>query len=663
MARTHRLCLLVAGALWAHQVDAQRAPTLREWMSLATPDVPRISPDGNRVAYMVVTPEWGRNDFERHVWIVSTADGKSRRLTSDSAFSWDPRWSPDGKSIAFRSSRGSGTQVYIVRLPDGVPVQLTKADNGVDDFRWAPNGQQIAFLSGQQVKPAAPEPKEFHVVGNDGVYSTALWVIDVPKEPTGPVPAVRITDPNAFAADDIAWSPDSRRIAFHGNAYDDPYSFWTYDIYVVDVATRATQRIVDTPGPQFWPLWSPDGTQIVYRTYVTAPGQEYYTHLQGILAVVRANGGTPRILTDQFDEQATPVAWTNDGIYFVGRQRTYEHLYRIDPATKVIRRLSEPVESQSFAFTFSADGRVVGFVRADATHYQEIFSGPVNALATARRLTSFGDQLANWSIASREIVSWQSKDGTPIEGVLLKPPRFDAKKRHPVAVIVHGGPLGVDQASISRDYPYVAEMYAQLGFLVLRPNYRGSIGYGARFRAALVGNLGAKEYEDVVTGVDMLVRQGIADSARVGIMGWSHGGYIAAFSATYGDRFAATSVGAGVSDVRLFYTLGDGSTLKPSDAAPTPWDDPEYFRRISPLTYVKNAHTPTLIQHGENDNTAPIAGARELYQALKDRGVQTKFVIYRGAGHLPNGLKQFQTVAEHNIEWFTQLLQPTAVRP
>ncbi len=139
-------------------------------------------------------------------------------------------------------------------------------------------------------------------------------------------------------------------------------------------------------------------------------------------------------------------------------------------------------------------------------------------------------------------------------------------------------------------------------------------------------------------------------------MGWSHGGYITAFSATYGDRSAAASVGAGVSDVRLFYTLGDGAMLKPSAEAPTPWDDPDYYRRIAPLTYVSKAHTPTLIQHGEHDSTAPIASARELYRALKDRGVQTKFVIYPGAGHLPSGLKQFQAVAEHNIEWFTQLL-------
>ena len=653
-----RLAAGLTLCLWTTVLPAQRAPTMREWMSLAAVDAPAIAPDGRTVAYQVVTPDWSQDGFTVQLWVVA-ADGSGRRqVTNGAASSRSARWSPDGQRLAFLSSRGSGTQVYLMRMPDGPPVQLTRADNGVDDFRWSPDGRQIAFLSGTRVAQADSEPKEFHVVGNDETWSAALWTVPVPTELSGPQDGTRLTDPTSIVADDIVWSPDSKRIAFNASPVGVEFAFNENDIYIVDVGSKSVRRIVETPGrPEFWPIWSPDGRQVAYRTYVTEPGQEYGPHSMGSVAVVSADGGSSRVLTEGFDEQATAVAWTTDGIWFTGRIRTFQHLFLLDPATREFRRVTGPLESNSYAFSFTSDGRNVAFVGSDAAHYQEVFVSPVTPTLTPRRLTRMGDQLAAWTVATRELVSWTSKDGTPIEGVLIKPPRFDASRQYPLVVIVHGGPQDQDQATITRDYPYMAELYAQQGFLVLRPNYRGSIGYGKKFREALSGHLGEPEYQDIVTGVDYLVRQGWADSSRVGIMGWSHGGYLAAFSALYGHRFTAASVGAGVSDLRIFYTLGAGSSVKPTSATPAPWDEVEYYHKASPLTYVKGAQTPTLIQHGERDNTAPIAGAQELYRALKDQGVTTRMIVYRGAGHLPNGLKQFEDVSTHNLEWFVKYLR------
>jgi dipeptidyl aminopeptidase/acylaminoacyl peptidase len=651
------LLIGVAGPL-----TGQRSPTLHEWMSITAADGPSISPDGKTVAYFTVTPDWTQDGFHRDVWVVSTAGGAPRQITRDAASSSAPRWSPDGKWLAFLTAGNNGDQVFVVRAPDGAPIQLTKAENGVDDYRWSPTGRQIAYLSGESIAKPAEEPKEFHVVGNDGQYSVALWVLDVPAEPSGPVAAVRVTDPKAFAADEISWSPDGTRIAIHANLPDDPYSFWTYDIYVVDVAGKSARRIVDTPGPDFFPIWSPDGKEIAYRSYALTPGQEYYSFSQGYVAVVPAAGGPYRILTAALDEQATPLAWTADGIWFAARQGTFQQLFRVDPPTKAIKRMSEPLRSQWTSVSIAPDGKTLAFVWMDSTHYQEVFSSPVAATLTPRRLTNSEDQFAGWSLASRETMSWTSKDGTPIEGILYKPPRFDPSKTYPLVVIVHGGPVDQDQATIGRDLPYVAEMYAQRGFLVLRPNYRGSTGYGAAFRAALVGHLGAPEYEDIIGGVDLLIHRRLADSARVGVMGWSHGGYLSAFSSMYSNRFAAASVGAGVSDMRLFYSMGAGNTLKPSATTPTPWDQPDYFRRAAPITYVKQARTPTLIQHGDRDKTAPLGGAQELYRGLKDQGVPVRMILYRGAGHLPSSLKQFEMVAQHNLDWFSQYLSGSGER-
>ncbi|HKP29463.1 MAG TPA: hypothetical protein VJU15_08665, partial [Gemmatimonadales bacterium] len=180
--------------LWIPALSAQRAPTMREWMSLAAADAPSISPDGRTVAYQVVTPDWSQDGFTVQVWVVN-ADGGGMRQVTKGASSRSARWSPDGQRLAFLSSRGSGTQVYLMRMPDGPPVQLTRADNGVDDFRWSPDGRQIGFLSGSQVAKADSEPKEFHVVGNDDTWSAALWTISVPTDASGPQVAVRLTDP------------------------------------------------------------------------------------------------------------------------------------------------------------------------------------------------------------------------------------------------------------------------------------------------------------------------------------------------------------------------------------------------------------------------------------------------------------------------------------
>lgn len=625
------------------------APTLDEWMSLKVVNAPRISPDGRSVAYFVQEADWEGDTYDSEIWIASA--GENRQLTTGKGSSWSPAWSPDGRRLAFLSDREGAVQVYLVSPEGGEAVRLTQAAAGVDAFQWSPDGRRIAFTSGEVLpRKGGEEPKEFHVVGNDPVRTTCLWMIDV-----GGGPPARLTDGVDFAVDDIAWSPDSRHIAFHANQVDAPYPFWTYDIYVLTVADRSVRKIVDSQGPDFFPVWSPDGKEIAYRTYVRSQEDEYYTWSSGYVAVVPAGGGASRLLTEAFDENPTPLAWSPRGLYFAGRQKTYQHLFRVDPSTREIERVSGPFESVFATFSFSADFTQTAFTGADATSYQEIYVSALEQFAP-RRLTAMGDQLNQWKIASREIIEWKSQDGTPIEGVLIKPAGFDPAKKHPLVVILHTGPLAGDQATITRDLPYPAELFAAKGALVLRPNYRGSIGYGARFRGLLAGNLGLSQYHDVIAGVDRLIAQGIVDRDGVGLMGWSHAGYMAAFTTAYSDRFRAVSVGQCVSDWRLFYTIGGGSDVKPDYLGATPWDDPEAYRKASPLSYVKRAKTPTLIQHGDADGTAPIVGGYELHRALKDQGVPVRMIVYRGAGHLPSGLKQTRAVAEHNLEWFGRWL-------
>jgi len=632
-------------------------PTVEQWMSLKSADSPRISPDGRGVAYLIQEANWEANAFEWEIWIARIATGERYQLTDSKGSSWNPRWAPDGRRLAFLSNRDGGTQIYLVSPPGREAARLTQADNGVNDFQWSPDGRSIAFTTSEVLpRPGGEEPKEYHVVGNDPAFTSSLWVIAAAAEgPSAAIPPERLTEGAAFAVDDFSWAPDSRRIAFSANKYDAPYPFWTYDIYVLHLADKAVRKVVDTTGPDFFPVWSPDGRQIAYRTYVRSDEEEYFTYSSGYIAVVPAGGGPSRILTEQFDENPTPLAWSPGGIYFAARQKTYQHLFLLTPATGAIERVSEPSASIAFSFSFTSDFRQAAFVGADAKTYQEIYVSALRPFKP-RRLTAMNEQLKAWKISAREVIGWKSKDGEPIEGVLIKPPGFDPSKKYPLVVILHTGPLEVDQPTITRDLPYPAELFAQKGALVLRPNYRGSIGYGAGFRKLLVGYLGIGQYWDVITGVDHLIAQGFVDPNRVGAMGWSHGGYITAFITTYSDRFRAATVGQGTSDWRIFYTVGAGSSVKPGPTNPTPWDDPEGYRKASPLTYVRQAKTPTLIQHGEADRIAPIVGAHELYRALKDQGVPVRMIIYKGAGHLPAGLKQTRAVVEHNFDWFRKWL-------
>ena len=255
------------------------------------------------------------------------------------------------------------------------------------------------------------------------------------------------------------------------------------------------------------------------------------------------------------------------------------------------------------------------------------------------------------------LISWKSKDGAVIEGILMTPPDFDRSKKYPLLVIIHGGPTGIDMPQLTPDIYYPAEQFVAKGALVLRPNYRGSAGYGEKFRALNVSNLGVGDAWDVLSGIDHLAAQGFVDPQRVGSMGWSQGGYISAFLATaHSDRFKALSVGAGISNWVTYYVNTDIHPFTRQYLKATPWDDMEIYRKTSPMTYIKQAKAPVLIQHGDNDKRVPPPNAFELYQGLKDNKVPTRLVLYKGFGHGINKPKEAMHVLDENLRWFSRYI-------
>ncbi|HYP30201.1 MAG TPA: S9 family peptidase [Blastocatellia bacterium] len=657
--KTLAVALIISFAsLIAPPASAQdkKTPTIEQSLGLKSASSPRISPDGRYVAYLVQEANWTDNAFETEIWIAETGTGNRYQLTNAKKSSNSPAWSPDGRRLAFASDREGKRQIYLIAPAGGEAAQLTSVETGVSSFAWSSDGSRIAFTAAEAESKAMKERKEkygeFEVVNNDYTMSH-LWVIDVANDPKEKMPEPkRITEGTSFTVGGFSWSRDSSRIAFSAAKDPDLTSSDSSDIYVVNVSDKAVKKIVSTKGPDSNPVWSPDDSQIAYQT---ANEREFFFYTNSYIAVVPSSGGAPRVLSEAFDEQPGLLDWSQDGIYFSGLQKTYAHLFRLDPRTKAIDRVTAGDGWLFSQFTFTKDFKQAAFAGAATNSYPEVY---VSSLAPfkPRQLTAMSDQLKDFRLATREVIEWKSTDGTPIEGVLIKPADYDPSKKYPLLVVIHGGPTGIDRPIVTGDRYYPMEMFAAKGALILRPNYRGSAGYGEKFRSLNVRNLGVGDYWDVISGVDHLIAKGMVDRERVGAMGWSQGGYISAFITTTSDRFKAVSVGAGISNWMTYYVNTDIAPFTRQYLKATPWDDPEIYQKTSPIAYVKTAKTPTLIQHGEFDKRVPIPNAYELQQALEDKGVPVKLIVYKGFGHGIDKPKQQRAVMEHNYEWFSQYI-------
>ena len=421
---------------------------------------------------------------------------------------------------------------------------------------------------------------------------------------------------------------------------------------MLELSGNSVKKVVDLPGPDNGPEWSPDGRSLVFSS---AMGNPKYFHANSRLAVVPVEGGKPRSITDAFDEQPSLVAWKADGVYFGASQKTASHLFRADPATGAITRVSQPDALMLGGGTMTADGKTLAFVASSPSTLGEIYVTALQPFAP-RRLTSMTDQVKDYTLGKREVISWKSQDGAVIEGVLIKPANFEAGRKYPLLCIIHGGPTGVDRPTMIDARVYPADLWAARGALILKVNYRGSAGYGEKFRELNVGNLGVGDAWDVLSGVDHLVKLGWVDPKKVGCMGWSQGGYISAFLTTSSKAFAAISVGAGISNWATYYYNTDITPFTIQYLGADPAADPAIYAKTSPMTYIKQASTPTLIQHGELDRRVPIPNAYELRQGLEDRGVKVEMVVYKGFGHGVTKPKASRAVMQHNLAWFNHYI-------
>ncbi len=652
------ISVILAVVLVFVPVAGAQVPTVDDLLGIETVSTARISPDGKTVAFVVTRADFDENANIGQIWLADVGSAESFQLTRGNRSSSNPQWSPDGQWLTFTSSRAEGkNQIFAIRPGGGEAFPLTDSETGVGAFAWSRDGNRIAFVSSPESEARKNRDEmygAFTVVRRDYSFRH-VFTIDVDDALRSPAKPTQRTSGRDFNVGNFSWSPDGTRIAFSGTINPDLTQGHTSDIYVLDLDDDSVRKIVSTPGSDRSPQWSPDGTQIVFAS-IMGRTEEYPVNSR--LALAPADGsGAPRSITDSFDENVRFVGWNSQGLFFSASQKTATHLFRVDPGNGRVERVSGPDAFMGGSFSFSEDGTQLALTVRSPTTLNEVGVTGLEAFAP-RTLTRMTAQTSGLTLGTREVISWTSRDGATIEGVLIKPAAFDPSKKYALLTVIHGGPTGIDRPALlagdTRYYP--SDIWAARGALILKVNYRGSAGYGEQFRQLNVRNLGVGDAWDVLSGVDHLVDQGWVDPDRIGCMGWSQGGYISAFLTASSERFAAISVGAGISNWATYYYNTDITQFTINYLGDDPVDDPDIYEKTSPMAYIKNAQTPTLIQHGELDRRVPIPNGYELRQGLEDRGVPVEMVVYKGFGHGINKPRSTRAVMEHNLAWFNHFI-------
>jgi dipeptidyl aminopeptidase/acylaminoacyl peptidase len=640
--------------------------TIEDALAFVDVSAPQWSPDGKWIAF--TGTEWNRKEDRRdtHIYLVAATGGEPIRLTNGERGESAPQWSPDGTRIAFLANRDAPNpaapaaprnQIWLISARGGEAEKLTDEEATVTQFRWSPDARQIAYIVRDTPKDKAERDKQRRekfdaiVVDSNFLYSH-IWAINLADRKKH-----RVTD-GTFTASDPQWSPDGQRIAFVAGKQGAQESSFTdiaedrnTDIYVVPSAGGTARQLTTNLGPDADPRWSRDGKQIAY----IASNDPLEWAEKDDLMLVDAAGGMPRNLTGAYEDSINgPPKWSPDGqtIYAAGASGVYGQLLRI----ALTGGAPQPVFASRGAYNavdLSSDGQMLAFAFNDAKAPSNIWIANANGQG-AKQLTFFNPQVKEFTLADTEVVKWKAPDGLEIEGLLVKPVGYIAGQRYPTLLYIHGGPYGQFSFGWNRN----AQLYAAHGYAVLMPNPRGSTGYGHKFETANLRDWGGKDFQDLMAGVDEVIRRGVADPDRLGVLGGSYGGFMTFWTITQTDRFKCAIGHAGISDWYGFFGQTDVPDLMAYGLGGPPWTARETYAKWSPMTYVDRVKTPIMITHGEQDRRVPIQQGELYYRALRRRGVETVFVRYPREPHSISEPNHQIDLAKRQLAWFDKHLKP-----
>jgi dipeptidyl aminopeptidase/acylaminoacyl peptidase len=629
-------------------------------MKVKAVGAPRVSPDGSRVVYTVneavTTPE--KSEFVSQIWMANIATRQNIQLTFGEKTSTNPKWSPDGKWIAFVSNRKDNrNNLYRLSIDGGEAEPLTELKSNVTNFNWSPDGRFIAYtMSDPKTEEEEKNDKgrnDFRWV-DENLKLSRLYVIPVQKDGNGKREPRKLTTGN-YNVGEFDWSADGSHIAFSHSKTPSANDWTTADVSIIDVASTNVTVLANTPAAEDSPTYSPDGKSIALIVTDSPPRWAQTATIQ----IFPANGGQPKILVGSFDAQPDIAGWSADGkrIYFVEAKGTGTQVYVADVAANRINEIKHDPAVLG-AIDLNRSGTTLSFTRQASDTPADVYVASVNNFAPVQ-ISHANADLKLPAIGRTEVIRWKSKDGKDVEGLLTYPVGYQQGTRVPLILNVHGGPTGVfQQTFIGGRGAYPLATFAARGYAILRPNPRGSSGYGTEFRRANLKDWGGGDYQDLMTGVDKVIEMGVADPERLGVMGWSYGGFMTTWIVTQTKRFKAASAGAPVTNLMSFNGTADIPAFVPDYFGGQFWEALDLYQKHSPIFNVKGVTTPTMIQHGEADVRVPISQGYEFYNALKVQGVPTRMIVLPRQPHGPNEPKMQLAVMNANLEWFDKYIGP-----
>jgi dipeptidyl aminopeptidase/acylaminoacyl peptidase len=619
---------------------------------------PRVSPDGKKMVYTVneAVMTADKSEFVTQIWMADLATKQNIQLTFGDKSSTNPKWSPDGNWIAFTSNRKDNrNNLYLLSTSGGEAEPLTELKSSIINFNWSPDGRSIAYT---MTDPKSEEEEKNDKGKNDwrwideNVKLARLYVLPIQKDANGKRESRKLTTAN-YHVGDFDWSSDGSRIAFDRVKTPSVNDWPTGDVSIIEVASGKITDLATSAAAESSPLYSPDGKWIA----VIASDNPPRWAQSGAIQIFPATGGQPKTLVTSFDASPGVAGWSADGkrIYFSEAKGTGTLIYSLDVNANRI----DEVKTTPAVYTgvsLNRTGTTLAFVRQTSDTPGDVFVASVNDLNPVQ-ITRVNADLKIPPVGKTEVVTWKSKDGKQIEGLLTYPVGYQTGQRVPLLLNVHGGPAGVFvQSFVGGRGVYPLATFSARGYAILRPNPRGSSGYGIEFRRANLKDWGFGDYQDLMAGVDRVIEMGVADPDRLGVMGWSYGGFMTSWIVTQTSRFKAASAGAPVTNLMSFNGTADIPSFIPDYFGGQFWEVMDLYQKHSPIFNVKNVTTPTMIQHGEADVRVPISQGYEFYNALKFKGVPTRMIVLPRQPHGPNEPKMQLATMKANLEWFEKYI-------